>query len=77
MTHREFFYLVAQMREAQANYFLDRTQQKLRRCKVLERDVDAEILRVKQIIREREKDQADEYANNSGLQYHGAAVEIY
>lgn len=54
MTNREFFYLVAQMREAQRDYFRERSQQLLRRCRALERDVDAEIWRVKEIVYQQE-----------------------
>lgn len=48
MTAREFFYLVAQMRAAQREYFAKRDQVTLRACKVLERQVDDEIHRVKE-----------------------------
>ena len=50
MTAREFFYLVAQMRTAQKEYFSDRNQQNLKRSIVLEREVDEEIRRVKELI---------------------------
>lgn len=50
MTAREFFYLVAQMRTAQKEYFSDRSQQNLKRSIVLEREVDEEIRRVKELI---------------------------
>jgi len=49
MTAREFFYLVSNMRQAQKDYFKERTQPHLRACKVLERQVDEEIYRVKQL----------------------------
>lgn len=51
MTAREFFYLTSNMREAQREYFQYRDQQTLRRCKVLEKEVDEEIARVKEVIR--------------------------
>lgn len=51
MNSREFFYLVSQMREAQREYFEYREQRTLRRCRVLENEVDAEIKRVKDIVR--------------------------
>ena len=62
MTPREFFYLVASMRAAQNSYYTSRRnhdspeeqQRKLRACKALEGDVDAEIYRVKRIT---EKDE--------------------
>ena len=50
MNAREFFYLVAQMRTAQKEYFSDRSQQNLKRSIVLEREVDEEIRRVKELI---------------------------
>ena len=50
MTSREFFYLVAQMRAAQSEYFRTRSQLDLRRARVLENNVDQEIRRVKEII---------------------------
>ena len=49
MTAREFFYLVAQMRQAQNDYFKTRSQLDLRHARALERDVDFEIQRVKAI----------------------------
>jgi hypothetical protein len=54
MNAREFFYLTAQMREAQRDYFQSRAQSDLRRCKALEKEVDEEIYRVKEIMRLRE-----------------------
>ncbi|MBQ6691663.1 MAG: hypothetical protein IJN01_08230 [Rikenellaceae bacterium] len=50
MTPREFFYLVSNMRETQRNYFKNRDQQTLRAARKLENEVDAEIMRVKQIL---------------------------
>ena len=50
MDAREFFFAVAHMRATQQEYFRTRTQQALRACKACERDVDAEIARVKRII---------------------------
>lgn len=46
MTHRDFFYYVAQMRSAQIAYFANRQQNVLRACKKLESIVDKEIARV-------------------------------
>ena len=54
MTAKEFFYLVAQMRQAQTDYFKSRDQQILRHARALEKDVDAEIARVKAITGEGE-----------------------
>lgn len=50
MNAREFFYLVAQMRQAQSEYFRTRDQATLRHARALENDVDAEIARVKYIV---------------------------
>lgn len=50
MTHKEFFYLVAQMRAAQKSYFKARTPQGLRAARALEGDVDREIYRVREVI---------------------------
>lgn len=55
MTSREFFYVVAQMREAQTRYFANRTQQNLRLSKYYERKVDGEIARAKYILSIKEK----------------------
>lgn len=49
MTAREFFYLVSNMRQAQNEYFRTRDPMVLRACKAIERDVDEEIARVKDI----------------------------
>lgn len=61
MNSREFFYLVSQMREAQREYFADRTPQGLRRARALEGDVDREIRRVKEIVSIMEKQSEYEY----------------
>lgn len=50
MNAREFFYLVKQMRQAQREYFKERSTIKLRAARALEGDVDREILRVLDII---------------------------
>lgn len=52
MTAKEFFYLVAEMREAQKTYFETRSKQVFRACRALENDVDREIRRVRAIINE-------------------------
>ncbi len=54
MNAREFFYLVAQMRQAQREYFAERSSQALRKARALEGDVDREISRVKDIVRQQE-----------------------
>ena len=50
MTHKEFFYLVASMRDAQRRYFKTRNQDTLRACRALETSVDMEVARVKAIL---------------------------
>lgn len=50
MNAREFFYLVAQMRSAQKEYFRGRDQIALRAARKYENLVDAEIERVRQIL---------------------------
>jgi len=54
MTAREFFYLVASMRDAQRNYFATRDRKIFLAARALENDVDREIRRVKTILDERE-----------------------
>lgn len=55
MNAREFFYLVAQMRAAQIDYFAERSQAALRKARALEGDVDREIKRVKALVAEVEE----------------------
>lgn len=50
MTAREFFYLVAEMREAQKAYFETRDKKVFLACRALENDVDREIRRVREIV---------------------------
>lgn len=52
MTSREFFYLVAQMRTAQREYFKLRVPDNLRKARYLEGQVDREIARVKRVLEE-------------------------
>lgn len=47
MNAREFFYLVANMRRAQRDYFAARSPERLRAARYLEGEVDREIARVK------------------------------
>lgn len=49
MNAREFFYLTANMRSAQQQYFATRKPEHLRAARRLENEVDAEIRRVKAI----------------------------
>lgn len=50
MNAREFFYLTAQMREAQKTYFATRDPNALRAARKLEGEVDREIKRVREIV---------------------------
>lgn len=50
MSPREFFYLVAEMREAQCRYFETRDKAVFRAARALENDVDREIRRVKSVL---------------------------
>lgn len=50
MTSREFFFLVANMRDTQRRYFETRDQTTLRAARALENDVDREIRRVREIL---------------------------
>lgn len=52
MTAREFFYLVASMRDAQNKYFKSRDRETFLAARALENDVDREIRRVKSILGE-------------------------
>lgn len=54
MNAREFFYLVAQMREAQKAYFETHDRLVFRQARALENDVDREIRRVRAIVNETE-----------------------
>ena len=50
MTPKEFYKLVVRMRKAQKNYFATRTKTALDESKALEREVDAEIKRVEDVL---------------------------
>lgn len=50
MTAREFFYLTANMREAQKNYFSTHDRRAFLAARALENEVDREISRVKAIL---------------------------
>lgn len=56
MNAKEFFYLVAEMRDTQQRYFKHRDQVTLRACRALETQVDLEIRRVKEILAHDEQD---------------------
>lgn len=59
MTPKEFFYLVAEMREAQKAYFETRSSSVFRACRALENNVDREIRRVRSIVNENPANQTD------------------
>lgn len=50
MNHREFFYLVAQMRAAQKAFFQNHQPNVFRAARALENQVDKEIERVRRIV---------------------------
>lgn len=50
MNAREFFWLVAEMRDAQRRYFKNRDRKVFIAARVLEDEVDAEIKRVKEVL---------------------------
>lgn len=50
MNAKEFFYAVAEMRSAQREYFATKSQKVLIKSKILERQIDLEIDRVKSIL---------------------------
>lgn len=60
MTPKEFFYLVAQMREAQTTYFKTRDRLVFRAARKLENEVDKEIQRVRQIVNEQDEGSHDD-----------------
>lgn len=73
MNAREFFYLVAEMRRAQRNYFKTREQRTLVASKILEKQVDDEIIRVEEIERRRiqeEQFRADQATRNRLMSSH-------
>lgn len=50
MTSKEFFYLVADMRDTQRRYFETHDRSTFRAARALENDVDREIRRVRSIV---------------------------
>lgn len=56
MTAKEFFYLVASMRDAQRRYFQNRDQVVLRAARKLENLVDEEIERTYQVLNAKARD---------------------
>lgn len=59
MTAKDFFDLVARMRDKQKEYFRTRSGSVLKESKQLEKQVDEEIKRVNGIIRERQEPKLD------------------
>lgn len=55
MTPEEFFYNVAQMRDAQKRYFQNRDRRVFLACRKLENIIDHEIARVKDILSQQEE----------------------
>lgn len=60
MDSKSFFYLVAQMREAQKAYFSTRDKNVFLSARALENDVDREIKRVREIVQKRENQENQE-----------------
>ena len=60
MTAREFFDLVSDMRLKQKEYFRTRSSSVLSESKALERRVDAEIMRVNQMINQMMKEKQEQ-----------------
>lgn len=56
MNAKQFFDKVAVMRKAQKDYFHTRSQASLRQSKALEREIDAEIERVRSITGDTRKE---------------------
>lgn len=52
MTNKEFFYLVAQMRDAQKAYFKTKDRHVFMAARKLENEVDHEITRVRNVVNE-------------------------
>lgn len=54
MNGKEFFYAVVRMREKQREYLRTRSSSDLAESRMLEKDVDDEIDRVRRILRDRQ-----------------------
>lgn len=54
MDARTFFYAVSKMREAQKHYFKTRSPIALRAARAAEREIDAEIERTREYLRQQE-----------------------
>jgi tripartite-type tricarboxylate transporter receptor subunit TctC len=64
MNAREFFDKVVEMREAQKKYFRMRTSAELTHSKNLEKEIDAEIARVQEMMKPKQPTQADLFPPN-------------
>ena len=54
MNAKQFFVMVARMRDAQRDYFKHRNNENLQKALQLEQDIDKEILRVKLSLSQQE-----------------------
>ncbi len=59
MNPKEFFDKVVEMREAQKKYFRMHTSTELQRAKQLEKEIDKEIQRVREVTQPKQPTQAD------------------
>lgn len=59
MNAKEFFEKVAEMREAQKKYFRMRTSSDLTLSKRLEKEIDDEIARVREVMKPKQPTEAD------------------
>lgn len=73
MNAKDFFLLVSSMRKAQKDYFRTRTTEALKQSKSLEKQVDAEIQRVNDIINGKHSGQMvmdfEDYDNRNKVQH--------
>lgn len=61
MNYMEFFFAVANMRAAQKSYLKSRTQGALKASIMAEREIDAEIRRVKEVLYRQEHGTEDDF----------------
>lgn len=59
MTAQEFFWCVANMRQAQRQYFATHGRTEFLRARACENEVDREIRRVKEVLAARERENDD------------------
>lgn len=60
MNARDFFYLVAECRSAQINYFKTHDPKVFRAARKLENELDREIARVREIVQQQDPNHTDE-----------------